>query len=63
MAFWRKKLSSSRYSKFIKKIEKGNLEGIDQLLWQDDNRLVRYLPVTYDMLLKMRKPEEAIQGL
>ena len=41
------------YDDLISKLKNGNKESIESLLWQPKNGRINYLPVTFEMILKL----------
>lgn len=61
MRFWRK--TQSPVNAFIPSIiavfEKGNKDEIRSILWQPLDHPVNYLPITFELLLRLKPPEES----
>lgn len=51
------------YGALISQLEDGNLEDIPKLLWQPQNGIVQYLPISTDMILKLKKETGSALGL
>jgi hypothetical protein len=63
--FWKKESipSAASLQKLVYIIEKGNKEEIEELLWQPKKSNIEYLPITFDMILKLKNPEPSSEKL
>ncbi len=63
--FWNRKAKkfNKTYPEIISSLENGELEIIDKLLWQPRNVKIEYLPVVFDMLIKLKRPHASNQNL
>lgn len=50
-----KRTYSVDYSNLISKLEKGDENSIQDLLWQPKNKIIQYLPHTVSLIQKLRK--------
>ena len=63
--FWSKTSSPSETSLGLlaKILQKGDKEEIEKYLWQPKASHIEYLPITFDMLLKLKRPETISDNL
>ncbi|RZL05904.1 MAG: hypothetical protein EOO89_25310, partial [Pedobacter sp.] len=57
------KTFSRNYPGIISLLEQGGVDTVEQLLYQPNNRRIDYLPITYDLISKFKKPAIAERGL
>jgi hypothetical protein len=62
---WNKKANnfSKNHAQIISLLEQGEIETIEQLLYQPDNKRIEYLPITFEMIVKFKKPQNCGQSL
>ncbi|HKC37761.1 MAG TPA: hypothetical protein VKB95_16910 [Chitinophagaceae bacterium] len=63
--FWKKKQTPKDTSlKLLSDIlQKGSKDEIEDLLWQPKTANVDYLPITFDMMLNLKRPETSTEKL
>lgn len=62
MWFFTKKINID-YNSLISTLERGDKQEILELLWQPKRGQISYLPATYEMLQKFKKPSPSARGL
>ena len=65
VSFFQKKqlISFPLLQKMLNELELGDSETIGTLLWQPKTSMIKYLPVTYEMLLQLKRPAGNTQNL
>ena len=63
--WWSRKQDSYslNYTDLISLLEKGEKNDIERLLWKPINGVISYLPITYEMILKLKRPIKSDTGL
>ena len=62
--FWTKpKSPSSSISALIEILDNGDKEQLETLLWRPRKNRINYLPVTFDMLLKLKRPVKVFEKI
>jgi hypothetical protein len=58
-----KKKYNVDYSHLISELEKGNESAVQNLLWQPKNKIVNYLPITTELIQKLKKDKNSADTL